>query len=281
MKHPYAFASATFVACSLHTLTASAWGPVGHQTIAFIAEDNLTPAAAAQVRRLLGPDLGLADVANWADDVRVSLRPETANWHFIQIADRGSVTRADESKFCKGSDCVVDQINADISVLRNPSTTTAQRFEALKFLVHFVGDVHQPLHCANDDDRGGNEKIVVFLKPGAHGKPTRMKLHAFWDHLVELRTADDPKELALALGESITTEQKKKWATGTAADWAWESHTIAHDVIYPDFQPGPTPAAGIPLPKDYQSPKMREIVDGQLQKAGLRLAHTLNAIFGT
>lgn len=277
MKPSHVVAGLSSLGLALLASNALAWGPVGHQTVAYIAEDNLTPAAKAKVDAILGQDLDLAAVANWADDVRTS---DNAGWHFIDIEDRAPVTKADEPKYCKTQSCVVDQVNADIKLLKGKTAPALKRFEALKFLVHFVGDLHQPLHCADDHDRGGNDKLVLFRKPGSHAKAAKIKLHALWDRLIEVNTSEDPRELADDLEQRISVEHKASWIQGTPADWAWESYSLAHDSIYSEFSPGPTSAQGVPLPDDYYGPKMRGIVDGQLEKAGIRLAQILNDIFG-
>jgi hypothetical protein len=257
---------------------AQAWGPVGHETVAYLAEDSLNPAAKQKIDDLLGPDLDLASIANWADQIRATTRPDTAPWHFIDIEDRLPETKADEPKFCKDQTCVVDQIGLALAALKSPSTKQAARLDALKFLVHFVGDVHQPLHCADDSDRGGNNKYVRYKKT-AKRKGTKINLHAYWDHLAQVKTTDDPRELASEL--ALSDAQKKEFDTGVPANWAWESFQIAHDTIYAEFEPGPTKdTSGINLPADYYTPKMREIVNKQLQRAGARLAMLLNAAFG-
>jgi len=164
-------------------------------------------------------------------------------------------------------------------VLKDDSQSKSNRLDALRFLVHFVGDVHQPLHCADDHDRGGNEKIVHFKTPGTRSRTgTKIKLHALWDHLIEVKTAENPRELATELEKEITPQDEKDWAKGEVKDWAWESFTIAHDDIYSEFQPGATDSNGIPVPNDYYTGKMRTIIERQLEKAGVRLAHVLNAI---
>lgn len=276
--------SVTFAAVgSVVTLSATralAWGPVGHETVAHIAEDNLTPKATAAIAAILGRDTSLADVANYADQIR-PMRPETAPWHFIDIPDRTSgLGETDEPTFCVSGNCVVDQIGFDVAGLQNASTAPDQRAQFLKFLVHFVGDVHQPLHCANDDDRGGNDKWVRYVKPGTHGKGRKFKLHAAWDGLLDFgTTTEDARELASQLEDKIGDDQMKEWSSGTPADWAWESFKIAHDTIYSEFSPSKTDAQGVPLPKDYYGTKMRGIVETQIEKAGIRLAMVLNDIF--
>jgi hypothetical protein len=280
------FAVAGALAACAVTLAprAFAWGPVGHETVAYIAEDHLTPVAKQGVEAILGSDLDLADVSNWADEVRITSRPETAGWHFIDIPDRQQgVNESDEPSFCsQGSrdNCVVNQIGLDKAQLGHTGATAAQKLEALKFLVHFVGDVHQPLHCANDSDRGGNEKVVRFAKPGSHSTTgTKIKLHALWDRLLEIQTKESARELASDLEQSITDSEVNSWQSGTPTDWAWESFEIAHDAIYSEFSAGATDSSGVALPRDYYSTKMRDIVNMQLEKAGIRLAWVLNELF--
>src|SRR6516162_3383055 len=118
--HYRIFAAALGVA-ALTPARAFAWGPVGHQVGAYIAEDNLTDAARHGVEAILGRDVALADVANWADAVRQA-RPDTASWHFIDIPDRENVTKADEPKFCPQNSCVVGQINSEINALKSAQT---------------------------------------------------------------------------------------------------------------------------------------------------------------
>ena len=261
--------------------TCHAWGPVGHEVVAYIAEDNLSPSAKNKIGQILGPNTSLADVANWADEIRRS-HSNTAPWHFIDIPDRQAVTEVDESRFCPNGNCVVDQISAEIALLKSPSQNPKKKLEALKFLIHFMGDLHQPLHCADDGDRGGNEKEVRYRTPGSRSvKGRKVKLHALWDHLIEVKTKEDPRELATKLEGQITSAEKKKWQTGATADWAWESYMIAKKDIYSEFSAGPTQDPdGIQLPKDYYSTKMRGIVDVQLEKGGVRLANVLEGIFG-
>jgi len=266
--------------------TSHAWGPVGHETVALIAESYLSPAAKEKIASILGPNAGMADVSNWADSMRM-FRPYTAPWHFIDLEVRQTLTEEDELRFCAKGDCVVDQIGQDIAVLKNPTADLERKQEALKFLIHFVGDVHQPLHCADDHDRGGNEKIVRYWDPskrsleGGHGKGEKIKLHAFWDRLLEIHTGEDPGILAAVLGGEITSAKRKRWSSGNAADWAWESYGIAKTEIFSEFSPGPTSDPnGVPLPEDYYGVKMKKIMDLQLEKAGVRLAYVLEDVFG-
>lgn len=268
-----------FVALGLLSRPAKAWGPVGHEVIAFIAEDHLNDAARAKIAALLGPEVRLASVANWADEVRPH-RPKTAAWHYLNLPPREALTESDEVKFCKGQSCVVGQVQADLDLLGKPTTTRTQKLEALEYLVHFVGDLHQPLHCADDTDRGGNQKIVHFISPGSRSKKgAKITLHALWDHLIEIRTGENPRELATTLETRITPALAADWSKGTPADWAWQSYGIARDTVYGGLTAGPSDVEGVTLPVTYYT-TMRKVVDTQLERAGVRLAILLNRVFG-
>jgi len=154
-------------------LPAYAWGPEGHEVIARIAADNLSPAAHLRISQLLGGDAPALMVldSNWADEIRAD-RPETTNWHFvnIEIGSKGYNAGRD----CARDDCVVAQIGRDAAILRDPKTSHAAKLDALRFLIHFVGDLHQPLHAADRHDKGGNNLIVLLGK-------RRTNLHHVWD----------------------------------------------------------------------------------------------------
>src|SRR5438067_5846255 len=121
-----------------------AWGPEGHSLIARIALTQLTPAARARVDEILGPERTLPSISSWADEVRRA-RPETANWHFVDIP----ISRAhlDMAHDCPKDDCIIAEIAVLRHKLQDPDTTANDRREALMFLVHFIGDMHEPLHC--------------------------------------------------------------------------------------------------------------------------------------
>lgn len=127
---------------------AQAWGPLGHEIVARIAADNLTPSAHLRISQLLGGDAPALMVldSNWADEVRAD-RPQTVPWHFvnIEIGSKGYDARRD----CARDDCVVRQISREIGLLRDPRAPRPARLEAFRFLIHFVGDLHQPLHAAD------------------------------------------------------------------------------------------------------------------------------------
>jgi hypothetical protein len=258
-----------------------AWGSVGHKAVAYIAQDRLTPAAQAAVSEILGSGQDLASSCVWADII-AHVRKETGPWHYIQLEVRQIQHRYDLADVCRDHNCVVDQIQKDIDILKQRYASRHDKREALKFLIHFMGDLHQPLHCAEDGDRGGNEKWFRYY--GSSGSSRRyqwVNLHSFWDHLLGTKDPEDPRKLASRLGREIKAEQERDWAKGNATDWAYESFKIAKEDIYSELPVGPLERGrwGKDLPRDYYSDKMRRIVDLQLEKAGVRLAWVLNEIF--
>jgi hypothetical protein len=253
---------------------AGAWGPEGHRIVAEIAEQYLEPETARQVREILDLQNAthLAEVANWADQIRRE-RPETAPWHYVDIPIHPAPMPGVEgvngylpARDCPREACIVAQIDKLISQLQRDKQPSWPRLEALEFLVHFMGDIHQPLHAANDNDHGGNDVKVVF-----NGRKTN--LHAVWDSgiLEAAGVSGDERAYALRLARSITPDQLKRWRFGTGAYWADESHAIAVEVIY-----GTLPHEGM-LPDGYETVAL-PIVNEQLEKAGVRLAMVLNVV---
>lgn len=245
----------------LAPIPAWAWGPQGHEIVALIAMGELTPAARNQVTHLLGSPTAMVHESNWADEIR-DRRRDTAGWHYVDIPLQAP--GYDARRDCPGRDCVVAQIENDMRLLSNPRLGDAARAEALRFLIHFVADVHQPLHAEDHDDKGGNQVRVTIGR-------YRANLHRVWDSEVVDVLGPDTAADASAIARSITPAQRQAWASGFPAGWANEAHAIARDRIYP-------PLAGrneVRLPRDYawrQAPAVREL----LAKAGVRLAFVLN-----
>ena len=242
---------------------AFAWGSEGHRIVAEIAEQYLEPGPARQVRDLLAIENAatLADVSNWADQIR-GQRRDTAPWHFVDIPIGAAVY--DPARDCPHGDCVVAKIDHFVATLADPGLPPRNRLEALKFIVHFVGDLHQPLHASDNDDRGGNEIKVKFL---GH----RTNLHAVWDTgILAPAVQGDERGYALKLAGTIAPAELAAWRGGSAADWANERHSIAARFIYGELphQPGL-------LPANYGDAALSTI-DQQLECAGVRLAAILN-----
>jgi hypothetical protein len=218
------------------------------------------------IAQLLGGDPQPVMVleSNWADEIR-SDRPETAAWHFvnIEIGSRGYNRRRD----CPRDNCVVRQIEREIGLLRDPRSSHAARLEAFRFLIHFVGDLHQPLHAADRHDKGGNALVVY------QGR-RRTSLHRVWDQGVVSALGPDAMSVAAKIAAETAPQDKAKIAAGTPADWANVSFRIAAREIYPRF-----PRFGSArLPRDYAL-RERTVARLQLQRAGLRLAAILNRIY--
>jgi hypothetical protein len=239
-----------------------AWGSEGHSLVARIAAEQLTPAARARVLALLGPDKSLQSIASWPDEVRRT-RPESGPWHFIdvQITD----DRLEMARDCPKNDCILVKIADFQNVLRDPAATLDQQREALMFIVHFIGDMHQPLHCSDHHDRGGNGQRVHF-----NGRDTN--LHSVWDSGLLSRM---PSEDQLFAGYSPEAKHRaKKWAKGTPADWADEIHKKSVKITYGKL---PKAAAGVIVPLDGKYEKAADsLLREQIEKAGVRLAFILN-----
>ena len=237
------------------------WGAEGHEIAAGVALRELTQASRQQVADLLGGEAMLVEQSNWADEIK-DRRRDTARWHFVDIPLSAPAYVAERD--CPHDDCVVAQIEADVQALRNKRLDKAARAQALMFLIHFLADVHQPLHAEDDDDRGGNEVRVQIGRE-------RANLHRVWDADVVEALGLDPDAVAAGIERAITPGQRAAWTHGTPADWANEAHAIARDQIYPPLRG----QRKLRLPRDYawrEAPVARI----QLAKAGVRLAWLLN-----
>jgi hypothetical protein len=172
--------------------------------VARIAWALMTPGARQEATTLLGGGQNrFIAMSTWADDVR-STRPETSNWHFVNIP--ATAGRYDATRDCATSrrgDCVVAAIARERATLVDHTRPARQRAEALRFLVHFVGDVHQPLHVANNGDRGGNDVAVQTLGAGPGSRTTT--LHAIWDTSVINRSSETETARAARLLVAVRT----------------------------------------------------------------------------
>lgn len=248
---------------------AFAWGREGHQITALIAANELTPNAKAAVNDLLGdPDAAgaMERFSTWADEIRPERRG-TAPWHFVDIEIDSS--GYDAARDCANNDCVVAQVTRDALIIGDKSLAKPVRAEALRFLIHFVGDETQPLHCSDNHDRGGNEISVIL-------NGNRMNLHAVWDRAVVEALGNDPSAIAAQLSAKITPAERAEWSKGTPASWANESWNIARREVYGDLRGTGATYAPLVLPSDYAA-KKSTIAAEQLARAGVRLAAILNA----
>lgn len=258
-----------------------AWGPVGHRIVGDLAERQLTPAAEAEVKRLLADESepSLAGVANWADQLR-QLDPDrfkqTSRFHYLNFPhdDCNYVPPRD----CPDGQCAVAAINRNFLVLSDRSRSDRDRSDALKFLVHFVGDLHQPMHTGYVDDRGGNTFQINYQgkawkpKPKSDGydgyQPSGWNLHSVWDSLIVESRGLDARHYAAVLAKQPTLPpDPTRMSDRPAVEWALESCKIAHGSdIYP---------ATHTMGDDYLLAH-RPIVETRLRRAGARLAMMIN-----
>ena len=254
-----------------------AWGHEGHRLTALVAEHYLTPDAKAQVAELLAADRKgetLADVAPWADEYRTS-HPETEGWHFVDIPSTAATF--DRMRDCPASktdpkspwrDCVTDRILYFEGRLGDTSLSLEERAVALKFLIHLIGDVHQPFHTIADGN-GGNQIKVSFLGSSACGNYS-CSLHGVWDdQMIEEQGLSEQKYVDRLL-EEIKTNDWERLDGGAPTAWATISHEYAARALAPN---------GALLTREYVNEESK-IVDSQLALGGLRLAHVLNRILG-
>ena len=269
---------------------ALAWGYEGHEIVVAIGQRYLTPQVRRKVDQMLVADQDaltahdMLDEATWADSYRRS-HPETAGWHFVDI----ELDHPDLKTACFGfpasgplatqgpaHDCIVDKLSEFTRELADPATPAPERLLALKFVLHFVGDIHQPLHDADNHDKGANCVLVSL------GGSRLVNLHSYWDTVAVRGLGDDPQAVAQALARRITPEQKAIWERGDAKSWALEGFEIAKTKVYtlgsrPGCASDPSP---ISLPPGYEA-MAREVDSIQLEKAGVRLAAVLNRALGT
>jgi len=268
---------------------ALAWGDDGHKVVALIAQSFLEPDARKWVNALLAADTDsltphdIASAATWADKFRDSniggARLKTRQWHFVDI----EISAPDLDKACfnhpllpsgtvasdgPAADCVVDKIDQFAAELANPATDHEEQIVALKFLLHFVGDLHQTLHSSDDNDRGGNDKKVSATGFRAGN------LHHFWDTEFVDQLETDPKSIASDLIGHISRAQEKEWQDGKPSDWAKESFQVAKDDTY-GLLPEPSARHSFRLTDEYITTATDDVAQ-QLSKAGVRLAFVLN-----
>ena len=303
---------------------ASAWGCDGHRAVVFIAERLLPPGARAAVTATLSaapidpalrrfcsvvPDDPIADSATWADDYR-EVDTTTFGWHFIDVPRGVTLRASNEHDYCPGGDCAVEAIEAQFRALTT-SADAAVKGAALRFLLHLVGDLHQPLHATSNGDRGGNCVPVTYYdrapQANANGDFSP-NLHSVWDTstirtLMTARGLSDARALAgyivaqHPLPAAVAAQTPTRAVTTT---WAQQSHALAGTTVYPRL---PIPVAVEPasaamlascaanhdivgrmltkhevINARYERASLPVIID-QLRLAGLRLAAVLKAAY--
>jgi len=250
-----------FLSFALIVILAS-WGAKGHRAIATIAEKHLLANTKAIVLSYLNGD-SITDAATWADEIRDDQQyKNTGSWHFLNLPLGLNKDQFTDFVIKQDKDNIYTAILKAEANLRNPSLNAAQKSEALKFLIHFVGDAHQPMHVSREEDKGGNTIQVRF-----DGKGTNM--HSLWDSkLIDhegLNNADMAKKYDVA-----TVAEIKQWQSDSPMQWLWESYQISSS-LYKDIKPGQTI-------DDVYYKKSIVVVRRRVLQAGIRLAGELNRL---
>jgi hypothetical protein len=238
--------------------TALALGPNGHRIVAKIAEDNLDPSAKQALMQITNGD-PLAKLANWPDNIRSDKNWDYAKpWHYISVDDDELFNGLVRNK----AGDILKALSDFEKKLRDPNLSKKEKWQALAFYIHFVGDIHQPLHVGRRDDLGGNTITVKWF-----GKPT--KLHAVWDSSIIERQQLSYTEYAHFLNNQ-TPETVTLWQKAVYLDWAKESKSKRERVY--DFPEDKE------LGYEYVY-KNTPLLNERIAKAGIRLAGMLNNIF--
>ena len=253
------------LSASLH---AHAWGREGHQLVAQIADERLTPQARAQVHALLG-DETLMSIASFADAYRMT-HEETTRWHYVNIpsTDPGYLRERDcpaNASDAQWRDCAVDRIPYFVARLKDTSLSQPERAFALKMLVHIVGDLHQPFHALGDQ-RGGNGFHVEFFNTTHCGEHYTCNLHGIWDDDMIAHRGITQEAHAKLLKEVIRHNHLEKSPQGNAELWANESHKFGQKFLVSD---------GAKIGDEYYTPAIA-VIDQRIALAGIRLARVLN-----
>jgi hypothetical protein len=276
MKLPLFFAVASMAACL--PSPALAWGKTGHRVIAAIADTQLSGLARAHVREILGPGESLDEAANWPDEMRSDPAPfwqKTASpWHYVTLNGITYDHAPPEGD-------ALDALDRFSKVLKDPNASFADKQLALRFIVHLVGDLHQPFHAGKCCDKGGNDVTVTWF-----GKPTN--LHAVWDSAIVDEEQLSFSELAEKLERHISDRELIEWWDVNPRDWVSESAEL-RDPLYPTAADAPKLPKGAKA-KESKKPAVPDLsfsyvyrftplMEQRLSQAGVRLAAYLNEVF--
>ena len=239
------------------------WGVTGHRTIAEIAQQHLSKKAKKELRKIIGKE-SLAWWSNWPDFIKSDSTWDHASpWHYVDLPghmEKGKFI--EELKKLPGKN-LYTQIQALSADLKNRSLDVEKRREALYFLIHLLGDLHQPLHVGRDEDAGGNKIVVYWFDK-------KTNLHSLWDSMLIDFQQYSFTEYARLL-DIAEEEQVKSWQNSSLEDWFYESHVMS-DSIY-DATPN---ESKLGYKYNYQ---FQQVLNQQLLKGGIRLAGVLNEVF--
>jgi hypothetical protein len=253
--------------CFLLACTAApawSWGPLGHRIIARIAQREAGPKALSRLSFYLGKDVPIEEAAVWAQGLELE-RPETARWHFIQIPPNAMQLNLERQ--CPENECITVKLREFEGIARLGIRDRSEIEEAIKFLIHLVGDLHQPLHAGYGEDQGGKSIPVVL-------NSRSMSLYDFWDSALLERLGSDAAAIAERLAQNTTSEQRERWRQGNLRDWTWETHLLAARLAYGALPSGSPKSLG----DDYLL-QATEVAEIQLMKAGVRLGKILDQVW--
>ena len=297
-----------------YSLPAAAWWCEGHEAVALIAQNHLTPDARAQVERLLkgspvaeppsckdSPPDAMAVASTWADDAKYT--EQTAAWHFMNIPM--NLKKGDPEKYCgpvgpshnggPRPGCILSALRSAVDILLSKEESDDEKAKAIRYLIHFAGDLHQPLHTTSNNDVGGNCLPVQFFD-----QADLTNLHASWDGLIIERELVTRHQTVAQFASDIDqrfASKRAEWTKNAPQfdKWAWETHLLAMQVAYGDLTPEP-PAEALQTTPDCDAEKARlgalhikigdayeqeaiPVIETQIAKAGYRLAAILNTLW--
>jgi hypothetical protein len=241
------------------------WGVTGHRTVGKIASNHLTAKAAAAVNDLLG-SASLADVSTWADEIRN--QPEyrhTGGWHFLNLPLGLNYTDFEKQVVGMTTENVYSALLNEEHILADKATTKEQKAEALKFIVHFVGDLHQPMHISRAEDKGGNTIQLNYEGAGTN-------LHSLWDTKLLEHQGLTYEQLADKY-DQVSPDQIRQWQSDPLMKWIWESYEISSK-LYAEIDA----MNGRSIDDSYYQAHIA-IIRQRLEQAGIRLAGLLNHLF--
>lgn len=233
------------------------WGVVGHKTVADIAYNHLTPQAKSAVAQLLGNE-SMADVASWADEILGQADYKaTAPDHYLNLPLGLSHDAFVSNVQGQENRNVYKALQHDADVLRDPTSTATEKTEALKFMIHFVGDMHQPMHVSRAADKGGNTIQVRYEDKGTN-------LHTLWDSKLLQHGGLNDMQLAEKF-DHVSDAQVTAWQKTPVIDWAWESYQVATQ-LYADVEKPKGNFIG-----DAYYNKYMPVIQQRIQQAGIIL----------
>ncbi|WP_184549856.1 S1/P1 nuclease [Mucilaginibacter sp. FT3.2] len=240
----------------------ASWGAKGHRAVATIAEKHLSANTSKVVAYYLKGE-SMTDASSWADEIRGDQKyRKTFSWHFLNLPLGLSRDQFVEAVGKQDKDNIYTAILKAEANLKDQGLTTDQKNEALKFLIHLVGDAHQPMHVSRAEDKGGNDIQVRYDNNGTN-------LHSLWDSKMIDHEGLNNVEMAQKY-DWANVAQIKKWQNDSPMQWLWESYQISSE-LYADIKPGET------IDEDYYK-KSIAVIHLRIEQAGIRLAGELNKL---